>query len=786
MSRRHWLISIFTFLMGALASSYIYLLSKTNTTKALQTELNYQSKSIHEKLQDTWHLAEENLLALRALYASSQFVNREEFHIFAQGIIGNNSHIQALEWVERVPFEQKLSFEKKVQAMGYRDFFIKEKSNHFFIPVKQRNEYYPITYIEPFIENQMTHGFDLSSEKQRNDALMASHHSNSITASSKVLLMQGNEKIEAFLAFAPFYSNIKNQYSSPKHLKGFTIGVFLIEKIIHKVISKARENELNIFIYELKNSGEKSTPIYLSDPQSKLEDLIEICKKKYGINPYQSSIEIADKKWQITIIPKYRFIKNIEHHVPISLFFVSLLISALMSLIVHLYFLSHAKALKVSLLNQELGEINTHLEDKVSERTQEIESHLKQLQDQKKSIVTLMNESKLAQTQEMELRQFSDTVIQNSPHGLILVDNSGNIKLTNQASEKIFGYARDELIGQKIEQLIDPQIRSRHIGLREEYTKNPRSINLSLGRDITGVTKDGSIIAIEVVLTPIQSKKGLVILASIVDITERKKNEQSLKELNEKMQESNLILESNHIELQFLAEDLKRLNQDLEQFAYATSHDLQEPLKKISSFIQILNEELKGKLNQETEKYFTFITDSANRMSQLIKDLLDFSRAGNTDLEFHKIDMEYLVKEVLNNLEPIIKEKNASIVVKTLPTLDHASPLLAQVFQNFITNAIKFCPANRNPDITIDALEFEKEYQFCIQDNGIGIDAQYTTKVFEVFKRLHSRAEYSGSGIGLSICQRLIQRHGGKIWVESEPGKGSTFFFTIPKTIPKY
>jgi PAS domain S-box-containing protein len=245
---------------------------------------------------------------------------------------------------------------------------------------------------------------------------------------------------------------------------------------------------------------------------------------------------------------------------------------------------------------------------------------------------------------------------------------------------------------------------------------------------------------------------------TIKDITERKQAEEMLK--------SKL-------------EELARSNTELEQFAYVSSHDLQEPLRMISSYLQLLQRRYQGNLDDKADKYIHFAVDGAFRMQGLINDLLEFSRVTSRAREPEPVDCEFVLNQALSNLEVSMKENEATVSYGSLPEVIADSTQLVQVFQNLIINSMKF-HSEEPPQIYICAEEKSSEWVFSVQDNGIGIDPQYSEKIFEVFKRLHKKEEYEGTGIGLAVCKKIVERHGGRIWVESELGKGSTFYFTLP------
>jgi light-regulated signal transduction histidine kinase (bacteriophytochrome) len=272
--------------------------------------------------------------------------------------------------------------------------------------------------------------------------------------------------------------------------------------------------------------------------------------------------------------------------------------------------------------------------------------------------------------------------------------------------------------------------------------------------------RNGSITPVLFNASVYRDESGEVIgaFAAARDITELKKAEEMLKSK---------------------IKELARSNEELEQFAYVSSHDLQEPLRMITSYLQLLQRRYKGKLDDKADKYIYFAVDGASRMQNLINDLLEFSRVSTKATEPEPADCEFILNQALSNIEIFIKENNATVSHCSLPEVMADYTQLIQVFQNLIINGIKF-HGEETSKIYISAQKKESEWVFSVQDNGIGIDPKYSEKIFEVFKRLNKKEEYPGTGIGLSICKKVVERHGGRIWVESELGKGSTFYFTLP------
>jgi light-regulated signal transduction histidine kinase (bacteriophytochrome) len=248
-------------------------------------------------------------------------------------------------------------------------------------------------------------------------------------------------------------------------------------------------------------------------------------------------------------------------------------------------------------------------------------------------------------------------------------------------------------------------------------------------------------------------------IAVFDDITERKNAEAALQEAHE---------------------ELKRSNSELEQFAYVASHDLQEPLRMVSSYTQLIDRRYGDRLDGDAREFMHYVVDGAARMKQLIEDLLAYSRVGTKGKEFREIEVEAALKRAVTNLRAAIEESGAAVTWDPLPTVSGDDLQLAQLFQNLIGNALKF-RGRSVPRVHVSVSEQENEWQIAVADNGIGIEPQYFERIFMVFQRLHTQADYPGTGIGLAICKKVVERHGGRIGVESRPGEGSRFHFTLPK-----
>jgi PAS domain S-box-containing protein len=268
------------------------------------------------------------------------------------------------------------------------------------------------------------------------------------------------------------------------------------------------------------------------------------------------------------------------------------------------------------------------------------------------------------------------------------------------------------------------------------------------------------------------------------DITEKKQAEAVLRglnvELERRVQERTAELEKANMVLSQQAEELARSNADLEQFAYVASHDLQEPLRMVGSFTQLLAKRYQGQLGADADDFIHFIVEGAVRMQHLINDLLTYSRVGRENKEFAPIDCSLLVNTARTYLSKAIEESGATVTVDPLPTVLGEESQLLQLFQNLLANAIKFRLKDRQPQVHVGSRQENGTWLLWVKDNGIGIEPQYAERIFLIFQRLHSRRDYPGTGMGLAICRKIVEGHGGRIWVESEPGRGSIFYFTLP------
>ena len=375
-------------------------------------------------------------------------------------------------------------------------------------------------------------------------------------------------------------------------------------------------------------------------------------------------------------------------------------------------------------------------------------------------MVTDITERKRAEKEIRESKQRLQFHFENSPLAVVEWDANFAVIQWSKEAERTFGWKSEETLGQRIDALNMIHLEDLPIVARtmERLTSGKELTVVSSNRNLT---KSGAVIECtwynSVLVDP--SGKIISVMSLVEDITDRKRAEESLCRA---------------------AEELERSNKDLQAFAYVASHDLQEPLRMVMSFLSLLEEQYKGQLDAKALGYIGFAVEGATRMSALIRDLLDYSRVSSKGKKLAPVDMSAVAEKARASLQVGIAESNAILSIDPLPTV-MADPIqMSQLFQNLVDNAIKFCPKDRRPEVHIGAQREGGEYVFRVKDNGIGVPPEEQDRVFAIFQRLHTREEYPGTGIGLAICKKIVERHGGRIWVESDLERGSTFCFTLP------
>lgn len=356
---------------------------------------------------------------------------------------------------------------------------------------------------------------------------------------------------------------------------------------------------------------------------------------------------------------------------------------------------------------------------------------------------------------EGRLRGVTDT----ARDAIVMIDEKGDISFWNPAAERMFGYSQEEATGQNLHRLLAPaEFLEAHGKAFASFQKTGEGDAVGKTLELAAMHKNGDRFPIELSLAARRLPRGWGAVGIIRDITERNKAREQLRQA---------------------MDDLERSNKELEEFAYVASHDLKEPLRMVVSYMQLLERRYKGQLDEKADKFIGYAVDGAMRMQKLISALLEYSRVGRVNSNFETVDCNALIERIAGDLSAAVSEKNARITYSHLPEVEAAPALLGQLLQNLVANGLKYC-TDPAPHVHVSAERGHGEWVFSVSDNGIGIPPEHHERIFKIFQRLHTRDEFQGTGIGLSVCKKAVEYHHGRIWVESGHGQGSTFFFTIP------
>ncbi len=828
-----WTVVLLTIVLSVFASRIVHQEEVSILRSAFWTRSSLAHAAILEHIG--FHLG--SVEAVAGLFEVDDSVQRKEFDNFVSSNLHLYRGIHGIEWVPRIPIEEREAFEQSVRDDGLPAFHLKQwqpdgkwKTND----EQWSNEYAPVHYVQVVNGKDRAIGIDLASNPTRRRALEKARDSNKPVATSAITLAHDSEPLVGFLLIVPTYEPgevCDTVDQRRQHLKGFAVGAFHVRDIVNSVFSTRDDIGLQLRITD-ESPDSQPKVLFTSDGYTPSSNKYRRCV----------SAEIGGREWQFdwSYAPDY-----VADQVGWTSWLILLggaALSALLGFVVNLYS-GRADGIKAL----------------VDRRTMELRQA----------------------NQELRIMQFA---IDNSADAVFFIGPDSRFSYVNKKASLDLQYSREELCNLSVID-IDVDVTPEAWGPRWRQVVE----NVTERMEATCQRKDGSYIDYEITTYYVKSEENEFAIITARDVSELNRTRRELKDIGavqklaaalpqpvylydfekrenvfsnrhvglhlgysvDELAAFGSTFEAEHLhpddvprvsdyleriatevpntslqleyrmrhadgtfrtflrsdavfsrnddgsvrqivgsvteldELQVLkryALSLEQANDELEQFAYVASHDLQEPLRKVVSFCELLRKEYGDTIQGDGATYLEFAVDGASRMQKLIKDLLEFSRVGSRGQDAVEVPLQDGLDIALANLQVVIDETGATITSDDLPIVSADPTQLPQLLQNLIGNSIKYC--ERVPEIHVGAEENTNNYVISVEDNGIGVDSKYFGQIFGVFKRLHNRSRYPGTGIGLAICKRIVERWGGEIWVESTPDVGTKFFFSVPKSAP--
>jgi PAS domain S-box-containing protein len=726
-------ISVALPLVGTLTLAVvIFAYADAQERERLALLFERQATALGQTLQSSLDNYLDELSAVGSFFASVPAVGRRAFHLFVQRSLSRHPGLQALSWDRRVPDTLREAYEEAMRREGFPFFQITEHdADGQLVAAARRPEYVVVSYIEPYAGNERALGFDVASAPERRIALQQARNAGEPRATGRLALVQAPSRHLGLLVFLPVYDpNLpRATVEERRHsLQGYVVGVFQIDEMIAAALQPVQwagivlriEDETapagRGLIYDSRWRGQQTPGLVRNDESGEVVHMAWV-----------TSLALAGQRWVLRCTPTLAYLTARQSLQPWFMLVGSLVFASLLGAFL---LIMSGRALTIEQL--------------MAERTAQLEA---------------------SQRAEERFR----LAVESAPNAMVTVNQQGTIVLVNSQAEQLFGYTRHELIGQSVEILVPERFRAQHPELRPSFSASPKARPVGAGRDLYGRRKDGSEVPVEIGLNPIATDEGSLILSAIVDITARKQAEREIRALNEALE-------------QRVAECTAQLEatlQELAAFSYSIAHDLRAPLRAIHGFAHILLDERAAQLDAEAQGYLQRIASNALHMSQLIDDLLAFIQLSHQPLRKQLVASADLVHDVLKDLRHTYEHRRVDFTIGALPPC-HADPtLLRQVWANLLDNALKFTRQREVARIEIGSQEMAGERVYLVRDNGVGFEMRYMSKLFGVFQRLHHNEGYEATGVGLALTQRILQRHGGRIWAEAEVDRGATFYFTL-------
>jgi PAS domain S-box-containing protein len=722
----HWAIILASLVLSIVAWRYAQSNLDAQTQARFQREADQTVELVKERLRKYEDALQSGVAMINA---SENDVSFETWEEFAIGIRVEQKYpgINGIGVIHAIPKHSAPEFLRD-QQKSRPDFHIHPEHNG--------SELFPISYIVPVKGNEKAVGLDMAHETNRFTAAKKSRDTGLPQITGPISLVQDKQKTPGFLFYAPFYKNgvHSDAHSRREDFVGLVYAPFVVNKLMQGVLEKDKRH----------------VGIRLLDGETSLYDEHTDEEEDYDPDPLYKQVskaELYGRTWTFDIWSTQSFRDASFSSQPLLILLGGILIDILLFTL----FVSISRSSKAALRFADSMTRKVELKSEQLERSQELTARR-------------ANELEVSNRSFMEVNSKMRGIIDSSRTFVGVLSTSGILLEANRTALTAAGINAEDVIGVSFEKTPwwqhSEELQERLLqAIRTGASGKPD------GFEASHPTPDGSVIYVDFSIKPVFDDNGEVLwlIPEGKDVTHHKSRQEELLRLNQ---------------------EVTRSNKELEQFAYVASHDLQEPLRKVASYCELLQEEYGDQLDEEGNSYIHIAIDGAKRMRILVQDLLAFSKISSTDPVNHPkklIDSTICYESAIFSLHSAIAESKACITPDELPELFVEERHLTQMFQNLIGNSIKY-RGDKQPDIRVEAKQDANEWLFSVSDNGIGIAPEFHQRIFGIFKRLHNRQEYEGTGIGLAICQRIAERWNGKIWVDPEYDQGCKICFTIPKT----
>ncbi|MCI0746529.1 MAG: CHASE domain-containing protein [Verrucomicrobia subdivision 3 bacterium] len=681
---------------------------------------------------------DEHLSLMRSVasfYFSSREVDRDEFRGFTENALARLSNsVQAIAWAPRVAAMQRTQHEAEVRNEGFSEYEIAEIDAALQRRrAAPRAEYFPIQFVEPLSANRAMLGIDLAAETALSAAMARSVSRGDAVATPSLQASTGSGRL--FRIVIPVYTNRVTRVTLAerrKNLSGYAVAVVRAESLISVALSGLNRRQLGALSLNVVERGPGQVSLFTTENWRGVPSIDDL---------HSRQLDLTGRMLEVIASPTGAFFSSPTRWQSWAVLGASLTLTFLVA--------GYMSAMwdRAAKIEQEVVERTAELARTNTSLTEEIATR-KRISDD------------LARE-----RYLVDALMDTMPDHIYFKDHQSRFLRVNKAMAESFKLkSPQEAVGKTDFDFFTAEHAQRAFEDEKQILRTGKPV---IGREEKETWPDGSVTWVSTTKDALRDKAGQITGTFGIsrDITARKKAEQALAEKNQ---------------------ELSRSNTELEQFAYVASHDLQEPLRMVASYTQLLSRRYKGRLDADADEFISYAVEGATRMQELINDLLAYSRVGTRGKPFAITDCNEVLKRTLANLKIAVEESRARIMHDPLPSVLGDPTQLTQLFQNLLSNAIKFRAQDTAPEIHIAVTSRldevgQPEWVLAFGDNGIGIEEKYFGRIFIIFQRLHTREQYAGTGIGLAVCKKIVERHGGRIWVESTPGKGSIFYLTLPR-----